>query len=115
MPHSQWCKMDQRRAAMRQRCDRSTSRSLDDVFRTECDEAGELCFQDVRTRWFPHRTLGMSSALGRERWPFSHARTVSTHVFLGLVSLILARSRQVGEETGSSAERPQKGVVDGHG
>ena len=35
--------------------------------------------------------------------------------FLGLVSLILARSRQVGEETGSSAERPQKGVVHGHG
>ena len=77
VPHSQWCKMDQRRAATRQRCDRS----MDDVFRTECDEVGELSFPDVRTQWFPHRTVGMSSAFGWERWPFSRARTVWTHVF----------------------------------
>ena len=66
---------------MRQRCDRSAGGSLDDVFRNECDEAGELSFPDVRTRWFPHRMVGTSRALGRARWPFSHTETVSTHVF----------------------------------
>ena len=36
--------------------------------------------------------------------------------FLGLVNLMLARRRQEGiKETGSGTERPQKGVVDGHG
>ena len=94
VPHSQWCKMDQRRAATRQRCYRSMSRSLDVVFRNECDEAGELCFPDVRTRWFPHRTVAC-----REHWVGNGGlfptQKQGRRTFLCLVSLTLARRRHV--------------------
>ena len=56
----------------------------------------------------------------REHWvgnggPFPRKNSVDAR-FWAFVSLILARRRQVGiNQTGSSAERLQQGVVDGHG
>ena len=51
-------------AATRQRCDRSTSRSLDDVFRNECDEAGDLCFPGRANAVVPAQDGGHVVSIG---------------------------------------------------